>query len=98
MEIGDMWDDDEDRDSNTDAPIKSDHARLLNRLAEMQRVPYYATARCELALAEQTILQLEAENTKLNVAAKQLEKSPPGTVNLWAMLTPKAFDTSEEGE
>lgn len=28
----------------------------------------------------------------LNVAAKQLEVSPPGTVNLWTMLTPAAFD------
>lgn len=28
----------------------------------------------------------------LNVAAKQLEQSPPGTVNLWTMLTPFAFD------
>lgn len=28
----------------------------------------------------------------LNVAAKPLEASPPGTVNLWTMLTPFAFD------
>jgi hypothetical protein len=28
----------------------------------------------------------------LNVAAKQLEQSPAGTVNLWTMLTPYAFD------
>lgn len=32
----------------------------------------------------------------LNVAAKQLERSPPGTVNLWTMLTPAAFDVSDE--
>lgn len=32
----------------------------------------------------------------LNVAAKQLEASPPGTVNLWTMLTPAAFDVSDE--
>lgn len=32
----------------------------------------------------------------LNVAAKQLEQSPPGTVNLWTMLTPAAFDVSGE--
>lgn len=32
----------------------------------------------------------------LNVAAKQLEKSPPGTVNLWTMLTPAAFDVRPE--
>lgn len=28
----------------------------------------------------------------LEVAAKQLEQSPPGTVNLWTMLTPRAFE------
>lgn len=32
----------------------------------------------------------------LNVAAKQLEASPPGVVNLWTMLTPAAFDVSDE--
>lgn len=32
----------------------------------------------------------------LLVAAKQLEQSPPGTVNLWTMLTPTAFDVSDE--
>lgn len=32
----------------------------------------------------------------LNVAAKQLEQSPHGTVNLWTMLTPAAFDVSDE--
>ena len=32
----------------------------------------------------------------LNVAAKQLEQSPPGTVNLWTMLTDAAFDTTDE--
>ncbi len=31
----------------------------------------------------------------LEVAAKQLEMSPPGTVNLWNMLTESAFDTDE---
>jgi hypothetical protein len=46
-------------------PIKSSHALLLNRLAEMQRAPYYATARNELALAEQTILDLEGQNRAL---------------------------------
>jgi hypothetical protein len=32
----------------------------------------------------------------LNVAAKQLEQSPPGTVNLWTMLTDVAFDLGSE--
>lgn len=31
----------------------------------------------------------------LEVAARQLERSPPGTVNLWTMLTDQAFDISE---
>jgi len=34
----------------------------------------------------------------LNVAAKQLEQSPPGTVNLWTMLTPAAFDAKGIGK
>ena len=32
----------------------------------------------------------------LTTAAKALEASPPGTVSLWDMLTPVAFDTEEE--
>lgn len=32
----------------------------------------------------------------LNVAAKQLEQSPPGTVNLWTMLTPAALEVGDE--
>ena len=32
----------------------------------------------------------------LTVAAKPLEQSPPGTVNLWTMLTPAAFDVEDE--
>ncbi len=42
-------------------PIKSEHALILNRLSEMQRAPYYASAREEHKLAEQTILTLERE-------------------------------------
>jgi chromosome segregation ATPase len=53
----------------SEAPsIKSNHALILNRLAEMQRVAYYATARDELALAESTIVKLERE-----LAAAQAE-------------------------
>ncbi len=33
----------------------------------------------------------------LTVAAKQLEQSPPGAVNLWTMLTESAFDLSQDG-
>lgn len=32
----------------------------------------------------------------LTVAAKQLELSPPGTVNIWTMLTPAAFDIEQD--
>ncbi len=32
----------------------------------------------------------------LHVAAKQLEQSPPGTVNLWTMLTPAAFEDAQD--
>lgn len=34
----------------------------------------------------------------LTVAAKQLEQSPPGTVNLWTMLTESAFDLHSDQE
>lgn len=44
--------------------IKSNHALILNRLHQMQQAPYYATAKEELALAEQTILDLELELTQ----------------------------------
>lgn len=32
----------------------------------------------------------------LNVAANQLEQCPAGTVNLWTMLTPAAFDLERD--
>jgi hypothetical protein len=32
----------------------------------------------------------------LEVVAKQLERCPPGTVNIWTMLTPRAFDLTED--
>lgn len=32
----------------------------------------------------------------LGVAAPHLERCPPGTVNLWTMLTPHAFDVAGE--
>lgn len=34
----------------------------------------------------------------LTVAAVQLEQSKPGTVNLWTMLTPDAFDLEQDTE
>lgn len=32
----------------------------------------------------------------LAIAAKQLEQCPPGTVNLWTMLTPAAFEVEDD--
>lgn len=34
----------------------------------------------------------------LTVAARQLERCPPGTVNLWTMLTEHAFDVHSDTE
>ena len=34
----------------------------------------------------------------LDVASKRLELCPPGTVNLWTMLTPAAFDLEQDAE
>lgn len=42
-------------------PIKSKHALVLNRLVEMRRSPYYASAREELEAAEQVIRAQETE-------------------------------------
>jgi hypothetical protein len=41
-------------------------------------------------------IRKDVGNWLLNVAAKELERSPPGTVNLWTMLTPMAFNLDEE--
>lgn len=41
-------------------------------------------------------IRQDVGNWLLNVAAKQLEQSPPGTVSLWTMLTPSAFDVNNE--
>jgi uncharacterized protein (UPF0210 family) len=45
--------------------IKTNYADLLNRLSEMQRSPYYATACHTLVQAEMVIVNLEIELTKL---------------------------------
>jgi hypothetical protein len=41
-------------------------------------------------------IRKDVGNWLLNVAAKELERSPPGTVNLWTMLTESAFDLDLE--
>ena len=51
--------------------MKSNYALILNRLVQMQRAPYYATAREELALAEQTIVELETKNNAIEAKLKQ---------------------------
>jgi len=53
--------------------IKSKHTLILNRLHQMQQAPYYATAREELALAESTIVQLEAEIAALIFALRYIK-------------------------
>ena len=58
----------------SDTPIKSAHALLLNRLTEMQRVPLYCKDIDELAFAVTTILELEAENARLNIELERLTK------------------------
>lgn len=37
-------------------------------------------------------VRIDVGNWLLRTAANQLEQSPAGTVNLWTMLTPNAFD------
>jgi hypothetical protein len=51
----------------------SAHAPILNRLAEMQRSSYFATARPDLEKAEQTIVDLETENARLKKIAQEWE-------------------------
>ena len=53
--------------------IKSKHALILNRLHQMQREPRYATALEELALAESTIVELEAEIAALIFALRYIK-------------------------
>jgi hypothetical protein len=70
--------------------IKSNYALILNRLAQMQRAPYYATGREELALAEQTIVELETKCNSLQAKldALMLEFCPDQMteeqVKIWA--------------
>lgn len=56
---------------STETPIKSAHALILNRLAEMQRGTYYAVARDELKMAEETIVSLERELTTIRDELKR---------------------------
>lgn len=66
--------------------MKSNHALILNRLVEMQQVPYYSCVREELALAESTIVQLERKLAACREDAEQyrwLRDAPPHSVR-WA--------------
>ena len=66
-------------------PIKTHHALILNRLAEMQRVMNLVLYREELALAEQTILSQE---TELNRIAAILTTESERTTALLTDLRP----------
>ena len=60
---------------------------VLNGAGEQIRHNGYRAAGC---------ITREVGEWLINVAAKQLEQSPPGTVNLWKMLTEDAFIHSGE--
>ena len=49
------------------------HKDLLNRLSEMQRSPYYATACHDLVKAEMAIVSLEQERDELRAKLAELE-------------------------
>lgn len=53
-------------------PIKSKNAALLNRLFEMTKAPYYATACDTLTQAEMVIVGLERENYALRAEVARL--------------------------
>jgi hypothetical protein len=55
--------------------MKSNYAHILNRLAEMQLVPYYATARQDLALAEETIVELEKKCNYLQAKLDRIDNN-----------------------
>jgi hypothetical protein len=55
----------------------SNYADILNRLVQMQRAPYYATARGDLALAEKTIAELETKCNSLQAKLNALIESCP---------------------
>jgi len=55
--------------------IKSKHAFILNRLRQMQYTMYYdAPAQKELALAQSTIVGLEAEIAALTFALRYIKE------------------------
>ena len=53
-------------------PLKFKNAALLNRLFEMTKAPYYATACDTLVLAEMAIVGLERENAALRAEVERL--------------------------
>jgi len=53
-------------------PLKFKNAALLNRLFEMTKAPYYATACDTLVLAEMAIVGLERENAALRAEFERL--------------------------
>jgi hypothetical protein len=55
--------------------MKSNYAHILNRLEEMRRSPYYAVARLELALAEESIVELETKCNYLQAKVDRIDNN-----------------------
>ena len=76
-------------------PLKFKNAALLNRLFEMTKAPYYATACDTLVLAEMAIVGLERENAALRAEferlADQAEPAPAPSREV-RLLTSKDID------
>jgi hypothetical protein len=64
------------QDPPKDAPIKSQHGKLLNALDDMQRSLAYALRRDTLAEAEQLILRQEQRIAELEAAPRRLHVPP----------------------
>lgn len=82
----------------SDTPTKSNYALLLNRLAEMQRVAYYATAKQELGMAEQAIVKLERELAAATERAEKAEKEVKRVCDLHKALMKNADERAESAE
>ena len=66
-------------------PLKFKNAALLNRLSEMVKAPYYATACDTLVMAEMAIVGLERENAALRAEVERAQDAVPATAFQLAM-------------
>ena len=72
------------------------HKDLLNRLDEMQRIPYYAPARRDLANAEMAIVFLEKERNELRAALADREAKLAAQAEFRAIAVQHANVTANE--